>query len=247
MKKKSLYIGSFFCVYVVFLLVLLPASVVVSQLTLPKNVQFSSVDGSIWHSQIDTVVIDGHVINNVDAKLSVLSMLTFDPTISISFGGALVNGPEGRANVSGLLTQLTITDASVSILANTIAQQLTLPVDISASKYVDVDVKEFVVGKPLCDSLIGSINWREASVTVFDSNVSLGNLAATLTCEQGDVVATINEKNQLGLSFTASVGKGMRMSGDGFLTPNSNTPEQIKQALPFIGKPDNQGRYRLRF
>jgi len=37
------------------------------------------------------------------------------------------------------------------------------------------------------------------------------------------------------------------MSGNGFLKPGAKFPKVLNDVLPFLGKKDNQGRYRLSF
>jgi general secretion pathway protein N len=38
-----------------------------------------------------------------------------------------------------------------------------------------------------------------------------------------------------------------RVSGNGFLKPGAKFPPELINALPFLGRKDNQGRYRLFF
>ena len=57
---------------------------------------------------------------------------------------------------------------------------------------------------------------------------------------------TVDPENNLGLTFVLSVhGKGIK--GQGTLLPGSKFPQPLKAALPFLGKPDKEGRYRLSF
>ncbi len=246
--KKGLVVSSLFlAMYLLFLVVLMPASTVLNWATLPSHITLGKVSGSIWHTKISSVKVNTLQFNNVESKLSVLSLFIMNPSIEVNFGDPLVTGPEGRGKVSGLLNELTLEQVNLSVSANTIVDKLQLPVPIVAHDFVDLQFDKFVIGKPVCTQLTGNILWNKAAVTALGEKVKLGKLSAKLSCEQGDAVLTIDPKNDLGLSFSASVGKGYRASGNGFLTPNDKMPESIKQVLPFLGKADNQGRYRLRF
>ena len=247
MKKVLLISSAFFGVYLFFLIVLMPASFVINWLTLPKNITLGQVTGSIWQANISSVEVKQLQVKKVETQLSFFSLLVMNPSIQMKFGDPLIAGPEGQGRVSGLLDQLTIEELSLSVKANTIVEQLQLPVPISAHDFVDLQLDNFTLGEPICSQLVGNILWDKAAVTALDEKVKLGKLSAKLSCEQGDAVLTIDPKNDLGLSFTASIGKGYRSSGSGYLTPNSKMPESIKQVLPFLGKADNQGRYRLKF
>ena len=47
----------------------------------------------------------------------------FDPKLDIRFGDALISGPEGQLELSGLLAELTVENANISIAANNITQR----------------------------------------------------------------------------------------------------------------------------
>ncbi len=247
MKKWSAFIASFLGIYLVLLIVLMPAGVVFNWLTLPKNIQLGDVSGSIWQSKVSAIKVDNIVITNVGAKLDFFSLFLWDPKIDVTFGDALISGPEGKATISGVLSTLKLSAVRVNINADFIAQQINLPLPIKAHDFIDISLDEYIAGNALCSALKGNIAWSKAAVTALDEKISLGKLSADISCQSGDVVVKLAENNDLGLSFTASVGKGFAMSGDGYLTPNEKTPDAIRQVLPFLGKTDNQGRYRLRF
>ncbi len=248
MSKKSFIVVSIFFVYLFFLIALMPASVVIKRIPLANNIQLGQVSGTIWHSQLSAVKIDDIVIEKLEARLALLSLLSFQPKIELNFGDALLSGPEGQASISGLLSNLAVSDAKLSLLANTIAQKLALPIPVQAHDYLKLDVKQFVMAtNGGCQQLSGDIHWSNAAITALDEKVALGALHATLSCQQGNVAISLDEKNDLGLSFTAIVDPRGNVSGDGYLTPNNQMPQAIRQVIPFLGRADNQGRYRLNF
>lgn len=239
--------AGFIGVYLLFLLMLLPANVVLQWVSLPNKLQLGKISGSIWQSKINSARYDELVIHNIDSQLNVFSLLLLDPQLNVSFGGALVSGPEGKVTIDGLLAAPRLTNGQLSLRANIITPYFSLPVPLTAHEFIDIKFDEFIAGKAICQTLSGSVNWQNASITVLEQKVNLGALSSKLSCQQGNVIFTLDEKNDLGLSFSASVGQGFSASGDGYLTPNDNMPAAIQQVLPFLGKPDNQGRYRLRF
>jgi len=247
MSKKFLPVVSFIVVYLFFLIVTLPASVLFNQIKLPKNIQIGSVSGTIWQSNINAIHTEQVDLVNVDVSLSLFSLFVLDPKLDITFGDSLVSAPEGKAKVSGLMSALHLTDVELNIAANTIASHLNLPIPVNAHNDIFIQLNEFTAGQPLCSELTGNIKWQKAAVTVLDNKVPLGELSANLECNQGSIELTLLENNNLGLAFSLVVGVGFSTSGNGYLTPNNHLPEEIKQVLPFLGQPDNQGRYRLSF
>ena len=247
MRKSIALVASFIGVYLMFVIAMMPASIVTNNITLPKNVQLSRITGTVWQSHLDAIKIDDVVITNIDSSLSFSSLLLLNPSIDLTFGNAISEGPEGYATVSNFSSIPQLGNAKVTVKANTIAEQLTLPIAIAAHSFIDITIDQFIAGKAICQQLKGQINWSEAAITTFDEKVKLGKLSAELSCSDGNAIVTMNENNDLGLSFSATIGQNFTTSGSGYLTPSNKTPEAIKQVLPFLGNPDNKGRYRLNF
>lgn len=246
MKMRFTIGAIFLSIYLVFVIAATPANFALSYVPLPQSISLNGVKGTIWNMSIDELVHPKVTVSTIEANLSFWSLFTLDPTISLEFGDTFSHGPSGNLVVSGLLADITIQNADLLMSANTIAQQMPLPLPISAGGDVKVSIEEFVVGKPVCQQVQGSIHWPNAVVSALNETLTLGSLAANLSCEQGALAVIIDEKNELGLSFTAYV-RATRVGGNGYLTPGIDFPEVLKIALPFLGKADNQGRYRLGF
>lgn len=247
MKKWLAVCSAFLSIYLLFVIAFLPASFVLSKIKLPANIQLGQVSGSIWHSQVDSLLIENTLVNKINVNVNWLSILLFNPSIEVTFGGALYNGPEGHFLASGFLSDLTVTDLQLDIRANEIAQQLPLPIPVEAKNNVSISINEFVLGQPVCQRLSGNVKWNDAMITALSEQVPLGSLKATVSCEKGNGVAVLDENNNLGVTFTAELRAKGAISGSGYLTPDKNLPKAIEQVLPFLGRQDNQGRYRLAF
>ncbi len=246
MKKWFAFGAIFLSVYLVFVIAAMPANFVLGYVKLPKTMALNGIKGTIWQMNIDELIHPKVTVDKIDAQLSFWSLFTLNPSIKLTFGDDFSAGPSGNLTVSGLLSDITITDADLVVSADAIAQQMPLPVPLVASGDVKLTIEEFVVGKPICQLANGKVSWQKSSVSALNETVTLGNLAAKLSCQQGALAVTIDDKNDLGLSFVAYV-RFRGVSGNGHLKPGAKFPENLKLALPFLGKPDNQGRYRLSF
>jgi general secretion pathway protein N len=247
MKKWFAYGAIFLSIYVVFLVATMPVAWVASFVNLPKNSQISELTGTVWQSHATQVYINDVEINDVKSDLSFISLLMFDPKVTLTFGGALVKGPEGQLTASQLLGELKITELDINVAANLIAEKLTLAIPVEGHNFIDIKVNEFVLGKPVCEQMRGSVIWKKAAVTALSEKVKLGTLSADLACNKGALIFTVSPKNDLGLTFTAYIRSMKKVSGNGYLKPGAKFPEKIRPLLSFIGKADNQGRYRLNF
>lgn len=247
MKKWFAYGAIFLVIYMVFLLITLPARLIVANIELPKGVDLYGVSGTVWTMKIGQVRIQDTYLVDVNVETQPLSLLTLDPAFDVAFGSAISSEPEGKLTISGLLSQPKLTDVSVNVEADLIAKQMPLPLPIDAHNYVNISLSEYVVGAPVCQVASGRVLWDGARITALDETVRLGQLAANIGCEQGALALEIDPKNDLGLSFTAYVRSSNKVSGNGYLKPGAKFPENMKPILSFLGDTDREGRYRLSF
>jgi len=252
MKKWFLGLGLFVSFYVIFLLATLPINTALAWFKIPNNINLAQASGTIWNAKIKQINIRQNrsstiQVNNIATNLSLVSLLMLEPSINLTFGGKAVEGPQGALTVSGLSDTLSISAAKIMLPASDIAQKLNLGIDVDAFGQLTLNLASYVMGKPFCSQVQGNIIWPKAALSAFNQTVELGTLKAKLSCEKGALMAEIDPKNNLGLSFTAYLRGRNRLSGNGFLTPGNKFPQALKEVLPFFGRADNKGRYRLRF
>lgn len=245
-KKISIAVVVFLLTYVIFLIVLAPADKIIGQFKLPRGVAIGQISGSIWSGKAEQVIIDNYAINKVRWDVNLTSLLMFNPSVDVTFGNRYAKGPQGHATLQNLTGQPKVVDADVNIDANEVLPYLPLPIDMTAQGKVQLTAAEFAMGKPVCEQLNGDIKWQNAQINAMDEQIDLGAFKANLGCENGAVTVDVLKDNRLGLEFTAYIAKPGRISGQGYITPGSEFPEQIKPVLSFIGKPDKQGRYRIK-
>ncbi len=250
MKKKFAIGGIFLIMYIGFLIATLPTTFVLNQFSLPNKVSVSGVTGSIWSTNIAQVNVVGTSIQKVKSTLSFWSLFTLTPKIAITFGDSFIAGPEGEFELVLSSGKVEINDLNVLVKANEIAQQLTLPLPISAQGNVELTILNAemdLTNNNQCIVVKGNVNWSKASVIALEKNIKLGDFNADIGCESGVLALILSPKNDLGLTFNAYVRQGGRISGNGFLKPGAKFPETLNEALPFLGRQDSQGRYRLSF
>ena len=250
MKNKIAIVVICLITYMGFLIVTLPTTLVLNQVSLPKNIQISGVSGSIWNTDITQANIQGTSVKKINAKLSFWSLFTLTPKLSISFGDSFSAGPEGKLELKLSSTKAQINDLLLLVKANQIAQQLPLPLPMSAKGDVEITLLTAEIdlkNNNQCIAANGTVSWSKSGVIALEQNVKLGNLNADIACDNGAITATISPKNDLGLTFTAYVRAGGKVSGNGFLKPGDKFPQQLNDALPFLGRKDSKGRYRLKF
>jgi len=245
MKKVVGTVVGFIAVYIVFLVVSAPASLLVQWSELPKQVSVGEVSGSVWSPKIARIDVQDVSVHQLDAKVSVLSLLTFSPSVSASFGGALVDGPSGNVelNVSG--NTFSLTQSNIELPASLIAPYIQSPIPVDAFGMVNLTLAELDYQNGQCSVADGKVVWQRAAISALEQEIDLGDFNATLSCEEQRITLTILPDNDLGLSFKAQLTPQGRLTGTGFVKPGAKFPAQLKETLMFLGRPDNQGRYRL--
>lgn len=249
--KKQFYIGGIFILsYIVFLIATLPTTVLLKQVKLPKNIGVYGVTGTIWQTDIEQLIVDNISIKSVNAQLSFWSLFTLKPQLAITFGDSFVAGPEGEFTLTLSQQKAKISQLNAVVKANNIAQKLPLPLPITAQGDVQLNLAnaEFDLSKgSRCSAVNGSAQWTKAGVEALEQKVKLGSLQADIACEKGALSLNILPNNDLGLTFNALMRPNGKMSGNGYLKPGAKFPRALNDVLPFLGKKDSQGRYRLYF
>lgn len=250
MRKQFIIGGIFLISYIVFLIATLPAAMLLNQFQIPKNLHVSEITGSVWSSKVEQVIIDETSIQKINTQLNFWSLFTLTPKFSITFGDSFIAGPEGELELSLSQEKAQISNLTLFIKANEIAQQITLPLPVLAQGDVKLTVLNAEIDllkESQCVAAKGTAVWTKAGVVALEQNIKLGDFTADIDCDNGALALIISPKNDLGLTFNAYARKDGRISGSGFLKPGAKFPQALNDVLPFLGRKDNQGRYRLSF
>ena len=251
MKKWFAFTAIFLSSYLAFLVATLPLALVINTVELPKYVKVGTVSGSIWQGEVTHLTVNNNQIQQIKSQLSFWSLLSLSPKLQVSFGDAMLAGAEGKFTLTVSSKELILNDVELFVAANDIAKQLPLPIPVTAQGSVELFFTELnlnIADKLTCQSAQGHVSWLRSGVVALNNNIKLGNVSADMHCEQGDLMAKILPKNNLGLSFNARLSLAQqRVSGQGYLKPGAKFPAQLKSVLSFLGRPDNQGRYQLKF
>lgn len=246
--KSVLKWGSFcLVIYIIFLLVKLPAVQVIAQIQLPKGVSVSGVSGTIWNGHAQRAQVNGLPISNVDWTLSFLPLLLGEISADIKAGDIRdVEQISANGYVSFSGQRLKVEELLAYIPTDLVISLLPLPVPIQADGRfkVQLDEVDYQAG---CQKFTGKGQWLNANFTGIAGVTDLGNFNADLSCENGSVVVDIKQPNSFGLSAKAMIPNNMKFSITGRFKPNANLPNEVHQAAQFFGKVDADGYYPIKF
>lgn len=251
MKKNIALTNLFFVCVLIFVIALMPARVALdfAKPMMPKTLKINQVHGSIWQGGAVAVSFEQHQLDNVTWDLSAWSLLTASLAGDIKFGKRReMSAPYGHSDfsVSLISQQLLLSNSSLRVPSDMVMSQLDLPMPMKSKGHINLKLAEGSPGKPYCDALNGTVSTQNLSVQGLQGWVDIDTVKGQLSCKKGALVFKINEKNVLGLQVEAELGEhGAKVSG--FIKPDPSMPKQVHDAVTFLGRPDQSGRYSLRF
>lgn len=246
--KSALKWGSLcLAVYILFLIIKLPATLVLSNVPVDKNIRISGISGTIWNGHAQRIQAYGLPISKVNWSLSFLPLLWGEISADIKAGNirdAEQISANGHISFSGqsveaddLLTYIP-TDLVISMLP------LPIPVQADGRFKVQLDELDYQDG---CQALAGTGQWLNANFTGTTGVIELGNFDAGLSCQNNNVIVDVKLPNSFGLTARATVPANMKFTIEGRFKPDANLPKEVHQAAQFFGKPDNDGFYPIKF
>ena len=99
----------------------------------------------------------------------------------------------------------------------------------------------------LKQSLQGEIASPNIDVQGLNGWFNIGPLGGNLSCKSGDIAILIDPDNTLGLEADATLKANFDFKVSGYVKPDATLPKDVHDAVKFLGRPDNQGRYPLNF
>jgi general secretion pathway protein N len=247
MKSAFKWISVGLCIYLVFIVIKLPASQVLPRLSLNKDISLSGVSGTIWNGRAQRAQLAGLPVENLNWSLSFLSLLMANVSADIQAGNIR---DVDKISVDGHITfsnqGLQAKDLLAFFPTNLIISLLPLPIPVQADGRFKVQLEMLDYGSN-CITLTGKGEWLNANFTGANQVISLGNFAAELSCVNGDVVLDVLEPNSFGLTAKATIPADMKFKISGKFKPDAELPKEVHQAAQFFGKPDADGYYPIEF
>lgn len=245
--------------YLVFLIATLPAHMVINQTRLDANIPNNSiklghVTGTIWNAHISAIKINPKtILKNVKAQFRFVDLLTANMSVGIELGEVNeIFSPFGEGKINYGFSGLRLTDWQLRFPANMVLDQVKLPINITASGLVNVNVEQFKPAKPVCEALDGQIVWQRALVNAMKSDIEFGDVKADLSCESSAdsnrLVALLSgQPNILKLAATAVYSGGSQYAIKGIVEAGNDASRNLANTiglLPFAAK---KGAYKLEF
>ena len=245
--KYLKYVLGAIVVYVVLLLVLLPASFVVSKLPLQRGVTLGSAQGTLWHGHLDFIRYQGVTVNSVKWNFSFSSLLLGQLVIDTTIGRRN-DDIRGGGLVGYSFSGVIASDFKLSAPVEVLTKIQPLPLGLNATGALMLNLNDYVQGQPWCQALSAKLQLNAANISSNFGGVEVEKAQVVISCNNGDVVAVMKPKtNSLGIDAKMVIDSKRQLTLTGFVKPPANAPRDFVNLLKFTGKPDSQGRFELSF
>ncbi len=244
--KKSMLWTLGITAYLLFTLLLTPASVWLKLVTLPAQVQLGAVTGTVWAGQVTGVQAGPFYLPQLSWQLQ--PSLLWRGKLGLKLqGGNLRDAtfPYLSLQAELGLGQLALTNSNLRIPVAPVMSQLQLPMPVDASGAIVLNLKDFALGQPYCTALAGTASWQQAKFKAPTGWIDLQAIDAVLSCDSGNISLQTKTDNPLGLLVKADVLQGSYQIA-GTLKPAASMPKEVHQAMQFVGQPDAEGRFPLK-
>ena len=235
--------------YLLFLLLSAPAAWWLKLVTLPPQIQLGPVSGTLWQGQVQALSLSGYVLPQVNWRVKPWALFSGKLAVSLDIGQIRQTTlPYAKADLAYGFAGLELTESQLRLPVEPIVPllKLPLPFEVAASGSMLLNIQNFRIGKPWCDQLAGKASWLDAKFKAPSGWIDLKALDASLQCEQGQLQLVTDPANPLALNVTALIGEQGKYQLNGTMKPDASLPKEVHQAMQFVSRPDEQGRFTLK-
>ncbi len=225
-------------VYLIVLLVTLPAGVVLPRLVAATPVAVGGIEGTLWRGSAATVVVEGFPVYGLRWQVEPLAM--FRGRLQARVEGRLDEGfLRARVAYSPLAGRLHVEDGQG---ATRLARLATPAGFAGADGNLSLQLESLVIqaGWPLGLSArlgVGSLSLQELG------RQPLGDFEAVFRLEGEDVTAELRDvAGLLELEAVLRVDRALRWDLQGEVAPRGDAPATLRDAMTLLGPPDDRGR-----
>lgn len=234
-------------IYLVFLVALFPAKVALQLAPLPPQIKVAGVSGTIWDGAAEMVSIDRRQLEQVHWQLHFLPLLTGKVSVDLNLGSR-ATAVSGKGMLSWSMSGVQAQDLRFEAPSSFLVGNARMPFRTKVEGELSLIVPELEQGKPWCEVLSGKVFLNNLQVNNQFGDYPLGNIQLALTCRNGEVVLSTDDKgNELGVVGDVTIGVNNKLLVNARVKETAAQPADLKQALSFLGRPDKDGYYPIKY
>lgn len=222
----------------VFLVVTLPVQFALKFMPPNVPVKLVAAEGTVWKGSAQQLIVQGNPVGKIDWKIHPLSLLTASLNTDFTVDGI---GILAKGNATVYRDQsIELSDTQISADA----AKLPLPPSaqiVTPEGRINATVRSLSLINQRVDAVDSDIIWSPASITS-PAEYELGEVSLNVTGKDGRLNGVLKSKDgPITANGKLNLEKNGQLKVDIKLAPNDTTPEDIREMLPMIGKPDRNG------
>ncbi|MFC3023016.1 type II secretion system protein N [Vibrio zhugei] len=246
MRLKLLGSVLFVAVFMVSVIVHLPAAFVLKHVPLPRALQIDGVSGSLWKGRATQVHWHNQGFGALSWRMNTVALLTGRIEADIRIGRGSAMQLHGRGVVGYGLDGVYANNVIASLPASQILQYSPQPLPVAVKGQVELSLKQFQYAQPWCQSAKGSLVWSKASLETPASPLQLDQVLAQVDCLDNNLSIEGQQKSaQVSSEFSATVYKAYHYKVTSWFHPEAQFPAELGQWLDRLPTPDSKGRYHF--
>ncbi len=236
----------FIAVFIVSVLTYLPASIVVSQLQLPAQLQLSGLRGTVWRGSVKQVRWQDYDFGELQWRIVPTALFSGNVEASVRFGRDSVLNLKGKGEVGYGMQGAYASNFVVSIPMDEVVKRAPIKVPIVTQGQLEATIRSYTYQAPYCLNAEGTLAWSQAKVESPLGSLSLDQTIADVSCDNSVLTVKGSQKSdQVSSLYSAQLNPERIYKADGWFKPEAAFPSQLSQHLKWLPKPDNQGRYQF--
>jgi len=209
----------------------------------PPELSLAGISGTVWNGRAEHASVAGVYLRGLEWRTRPLSLLSGTLTADVA-AEPVAGFIEGRFSVTAG-GKLGISNLTASLGLAALADALQLG-RIDGSANLQVERLEVVDGLPT--AAVGSVEVANLLVAEIHRQSPLGGYRAQFFTEDTGVTASVEDTDgifDIAGRFDIGADRSYRFLAK--LSAKANADESLTRQLRFLGTPDNNGQYELRF
>lgn len=232
MNKKLLISGAAVVLFVVFLVVSIPARFALQFITLPAGVQLGGVEGTLWRGQLNALRVDDLWLREISWRIAPARLLTGSVQMRIEISDHVDNVLVGHGEVIASANRMRVRDTHLSARLTDLAEYAPQPSPFPLRGDVVLHLAEFEWGQPACTQVQGRVELVGGAFQVGQQWEALGELNAQLSCDDGWLNAQLTQ-NSLGLTAFLRTDLAYA-SGEYQISPSPDAPRSVRNLVAML-------------
>ncbi|MDO6707485.1 type II secretion system protein N [Photobacterium sp. 1_MG-2023] len=226
----------------------LPASWLWQFVPSPPGLTVTGIKGTLWDGNASQARWQQWDLGEVGWEMSPWKLLTGHVLLDVTLGRGSPLDYRGKGLLGVNFDGPYAKDFSLHLSAQQVSQLMPLPVPLTLGGSFELQLSEYRFAPPYCETLDGQLIWHGASIGTPLGEIDPDTANAMLSCNDGQLMATIKqESSQVTSEWQASLSPNQTYHLNGWFKPGAELPGGLRDQLKWVGNPDADGRYPIRY